>query len=242
MARYHLSRLLTNSWFISAICPPPALDVDTVAGDALAFMLPFRFPVESLFSRAGFQPGHTAGIGAVSVFAAFDAGRQCVHRVWVLEKRTQGAGLADGVQAHAAGATADTTTCIGDTGGEDVSVRLEVCEEAFGFFGDEVVRGCSQPVELRTDFVRDDFGQLIDVPFLEPEMRIAEAGWGGGELVSAERCTEGAYDACVHGRVGGERKYLREGGDLGWLQGGMTGWWTAPEEAACGAQEAGGGG
>lgn len=75
--------------------PPPALDADAVARDGFAFGFPLGVPVDA-FARAGFQPGHADGPGAVSVLATLDAGRERFDRVGVLEKLAQGAGWACG--------------------------------------------------------------------------------------------------------------------------------------------------
>ena len=82
-----------------------------------------------------------------------------------------------------------------------------------------------------------DFGQLGDVFLLEPEMDVAETAWSRGELASTERNSEGTHETGQHGCVIGERKDVREGGDVGRLQGGMAGGWTPPEEAACSGRE-----
>lgn len=85
--------------------------------------------------------------------------------------------------------------------------------------------------------MRYDFGQLVDISPLEPEMGIAETAWDGRELASTERHAQRTYETGEHGCVKRQGERVREAGDLGRLEGGVTGRWTAPEEAACGRGE-----
>ena len=179
------------------------------------------------------------------VFAAFGAEGEGGGGGGVAEEEVEGAGGAGllllllllGGAAAAAAAAAAVARGRGEGEGEDVFVRVEGGEEGVGVRGEEVRGGGAEPVELGADFVREGFGQLGDGRGLEPEMDVAEAWGGGGELASAERGAEGADDAGEGGRVGGEGEGVGEGGDFAWLKGRVPGWGTAVEEAVCCGRE-----
>lgn len=113
------------------------------------------------------------------MFAALDGSSQCLDRLWVLEKVTQRARRAGGFHAADTARVADA--------GEDVSVRLEGREQTFGLLGYQLLRSHPQLVELRTDLVRYDFGQLVDVFLLKPPVGVTETAADVGELASTQR-------------------------------------------------------
>ncbi len=116
-----------------------------------------------------------------SVFAALDAEGEGVEGGGVLEEVAQGAGLAGGLRAEDAAGVGG-----GGAGEEDVAVGLEGGEQAGGLLRDEVWGGGSQLVELGADLVRYDFGQLVDVFLLVPDVGVAEGERDGGELASTD--------------------------------------------------------
>ena len=65
--------------------------------------------------------------------------------------------------------------------------------------------------------MRYDFGQLVDVFLLKPEMSIAETAWGMRELTSTYGHFESANDAGEHRCIDWKRQGVRECGDLGGL-------------------------
>lgn len=182
---------LLGDLFLQTVVSSPALEAGSVAADGLSLRFPLGFPVDSL-AGTWFEPGHARGPGVGSVFAALGAGSQCADRVGVLEEMTERAGRAGGFHA-------DDAACFAADEGEDVFVGLEDREQTLRLFRDKFRGGCSQLVELRTDLMRYDFSQLIDVSLLEPEMGVAETGRHWGKLAPTERYGKGAYDTGEHG-------------------------------------------
>lgn len=94
--------------------------------DGFAFAFPFCFPVDA-FAGAGVKPDQAYWPWPIFVFPALGADAKRADGLGILEEMAQGACGTGGLGAD------DAARVCG--AGEDVFVRLEGGEKAFGFLG-----------------------------------------------------------------------------------------------------------